>query len=210
MSLDLLYFANPMCSWCWGFQPAVHTLAERGYRITVALGSLGADRARPMREIDKAEVKKHWEHVIERTGQPFDFGFFAREGFVYDTAAPSRAIVVVRRHFPALAVPFFGRLQERFYALGQDITDRLVLREAAGEFGIDAERFDTTFDDPTIAAEVDAEWQQTARLGVTGYPTLLALPPGKPVVVTIGWRPLDAVLASLDALEHGAPATGSR
>jgi len=210
MSLELLYFANPMCSWCWGFQPVVRTLAERGDAITVALGSLGADRARPMREIDKAEVKKHWEHVVERTGQPFDFGFFAREGFVYDTAAPSRAIVVVRRHFPALALPFLGRLQERFYALGQDITDPLVLREAAGEFGIEAEQFDVAFRDPTIAAEVAAEWQQTARLGVTGYPTLLALPPGKPVVVTIGWRPIDEVLASLDALQDGPPATRAR
>ena len=210
MNLDLLYFANPMCSWCWGFQPVVSALAERGDRITVALGSLGADRARPMREIDKAEVRKHWQHVVERTGQPFDFGFFEREGFVYDTTPPSRAIAVVRRHFPALALPFLGRLQERFYALGRDITDRVVLGEAAGEFGIDAERFDASFDEPTIAAEIDAEWQQTARLGVTGYPTLLALPPGKPVVVTIGWRPLDAVLASLDALRDGAPATSDR
>jgi putative protein-disulfide isomerase len=210
MSLDLLYFANPMCSWCWGFQPVVRTLAERRYSITVALGSLGADRARPMRDVDKATVREHWEHVVERTGQPFDFGFFEREGFVYDTVPPSRAIAVVRRHFPALAVPFLGRLQERFYALGQDITDPLVLREAAGEFGIEAERFDTIFSDPTVAAELDAEWQQTARLGVTGYPTLLALPPGKPAVVTIGWRPLDEVLASLDALEDGTPATTPR
>ncbi len=206
MSLQLLYFANPMCSWCWGFQPVVDALAERGYPLTLALGTLGADRARPMRDVDKAAVREHWQHVIERTGQPFDFGFFEREGFVYDTAPPSRAIAVVRRHFPALGVPFLGRLQERFYALGQDITDPVVLRGAAGEFGIDAPRFDAGFGDHATTAEIAAEWQQTARLGVTGYPTLLALPPGKPVVITIGWRPIDAVLASVDALRDNPPA----
>jgi len=210
MSLELLYFANPMCSWCWGFQPVTRTLAERGYPITLALGTLGADRARPMRDVDKATVREHWQHVVERTGQPFDFGFFDREGFVYDTEPPSRAIAVVRRHYPALAVPFLGRLQERFYASGQDITDPSVLRDAAGEFGIEPERFDRTFDDPATAAEVAAEWQQTAGLGVTGYPTLLALRPGRPAVVTIGWRPIDEILASLDALQDDSFAGASR
>jgi putative protein-disulfide isomerase len=204
LNLQLLYFANPMCSWCWGFQPVVHALAEQGYPIAVALGSLGADRARPMRDADRASVREHWHHVVERTGQRFDFGFFEREGFVYDTEPPSRAVAVVRRRFPALALPFLGRLQERFYALGQDITDETVLREAASEFGIEPSLFAAAFDDPATAAEVAAEWQQTAQLGVTGYPTLLALRPGKPSVVTIGWRPLADVLASMEALQDGS------
>ena len=206
MSLQLLYFANPMCSWCWGFQPVMRTLAERGYPITVALGSLGADRARPMREVDKARVREHWQHVIERTGQPFDLGFFEREGFVYDTEPASRAVAVVRRHFPALALPFFGRLQERFYALGQDITDATTLQAAAGEFGLEAATFRAAFEAPTTATEIAAEWRQTAELGVTGYPTLLALEPGRPRVVTIGWRPASEVLR---ALSDAAPTTAA-
>lgn len=200
MSLQLLYFANPMCSWCWGFEPAVRALADRGHSITVALGTLGADRARPMRDVDKAAVREHWQHVIERSGQPFDFGFFEREGFVYDTEPPSRAVAVVRRHFPALALPFLGRLQERFYALGQDITEVAILREAAADFAIEAASFEAAFTDPATAAEIQAEWQQTARLAVTGYPTLLALEPGRPRVVTIGWRPVDDVVAAVEAL----------
>lgn len=203
MTVQLLYFANPMCSWCWGFQPVIHALVERGYAITVALGTLGADRARPMRDIDKATVREHWQHVIERTGQPFDFGFFEREGFVYDTEPPSRAIAVVRGRYPALAQPFLGRLQERFYSLGQDITDPAILREAASEFGIEPETFDAAFEAPATSAEIAAEWRQTAELGVTGYPTLLALQPGRPQVVTIGWRPLADVLAAVNALETG-------
>jgi putative protein-disulfide isomerase len=200
MTLQLLYFANPMCSWCWGFQPVIHSVAERGHPITLALGSLGADRARPMRDIDKAKVREHWQHVVELTGQSFDFGFFERAGFVYDTEPPCRAIAIVRGRYPALALPFLGRLQERFYALGQDITNPTVLREAACEFGIDQEPFDAALRSPATAAEITAEWRQTAELGVTGYPTLLALPPGRPNVVTIGWRPAGEVLAALDGL----------
>jgi len=28
MSRHLVYFADPMCSWCWGFAPAIEALAE--------------------------------------------------------------------------------------------------------------------------------------------------------------------------------------
>jgi len=177
-----------------------------GYSITVALGTLGAERARPMNEADKAKVREHWQHVLERTGQRFDFSFFDWDGFVYDTAPASRALAVVRARFPALAVAFLGRLQERFYALGQDVTDESVLREAAGEFGIQPDVFDAALMDPAVATEVAAEWQQTARLGVSGYPTLLAFEEGKPQVVTIGWRPADEVLPLVRAI---APAPSS-
>ncbi len=200
MTVRLLYFANPMCSWCWGFQPVIHGLVEMGYPITVALGTLGAERSRPMTAADKAKVREHWQHVLERTGQRFDFRFFDRAGFVYDTGPPSCALAVVRGRVPGLAVAFLGRLQERFYALGQDITDASVLRDAAGEFGIEPEIFNAAFMDPAIAAEVAAEWQQTAQLGVTGYPTLLALQEGKPQVVTIGWRPAEEVLPAVQAI----------
>lgn len=200
MSLDLLYFANPMCSWCWGFAPAVRALTEAGHRVTLALGSLGADRARPMRAADKAEVRQHWQHVAEASGQPFDFGFFERDGFVYDTEPACRAVQVVRGRFPALALPAFGRLQERFYALGHDITDEALLRDAVAEFGIPPELFDAGFEAPETAGLVAAEWQQTAALGVTGYPTLIAFEAGRPEVVTIGWRPPEEVLAAVARL----------
>lgn len=198
--MRLLYFANPMCSWCWGFQPEIHALVEMGYPITVALGSLGAERSRAMHAADKAKVRVHWQHVLERTGQRFDFRFFDRDGFVYDTEPPSRALAVVRARFPGLTTAFLGRLQERFYALGQDITEVSILRDASGEFGIAPEVFDPALMDPTIAAEVAAEWQQTAQLGVSGYPTLLALQEGKPQVVTIGWRPAEEVVPAVQAI----------
>lgn len=200
MSLELLYFANPMCSWCWGFAPSVRALTEAGHRITLALGSLGADRARPMRPEDKAYVREHWEHVAERSGQPFDFDFFAREGFVYDTEPACRAVDVIRSRFPALALPAFARLQERFYALGHDVTDPALLSAAAAEFGIAPEEFGAGFEAAETAGRVAAEWQQTARLGVTGYPTLLAFAGGRPEVVTIGWRAPEEVLAAVAAL----------
>lgn len=187
--IELLYFANPMCSWCWGFAPSLRALRETHPDLVVnlATGSLGAGRAAPMNEADKTDLREHWRKVRERSGQPFDFAFFTREGFVYDTEPPCRALALLRHRYPALATACLERLQERFYGHGEDITEPAVLRRVCGEFGIPGATFDAAFGDPTLAREVSREWEQTARLGVTGYPTLLALHRGRAQVLTVGW-----------------------
>ena len=205
MRLELLYFANPMCSWCWGFAPVVQALTarHRQWRTTIATGRLG-EIERPMRPKDKAAVRDHWTHVREATGQSFDGAFaqplFEGEDFVYDTRPACRALAVLRQHYPALTLTFLHRLHERFYALGHDLRDPEVLGAAAGEFGLGGDTFRRALDHPDTARAVEKEWTQTAALGVTGYPTLLALTDGKAHVLSIGCRPLDDVEAALTAI----------
>ena len=201
MAAELLYFANPMCSWCWGFAPVLQQLKTSypDLNITVATGTLGAERAsRPMRQKDKDYVRGHWEHVIEKTGQRFDFSFFDRDEFTYDTEPPSRALALLRRQYPALSVAFLHRLQETFYASNLDITSIDVLRDLASEFGIERDHFDQTFEDGSLKQEIQLEWRQTAQLGISGYPTILVLQDQKAHVLTIGYRPYEAIQLTLD------------
>ena len=48
-----------------------------------------ADTGHGMDEATKASIREHWEHVRDASGQPFDFAFFDRPRFVYDTEPPS-------------------------------------------------------------------------------------------------------------------------
>ena len=127
----LLYFTDPMCSWCWGFSPTIDELRrEMGERATlsVVLGGLRPGVTDVLSGAEKGMIREHWQHVVEASGQPFDFAFFDRENFVYDTEPASRAVVVARRRDPSLAVDFLARLQRAFYAENRDITksDELV------------------------------------------------------------------------------------
>ncbi len=211
--IEILYFANPMCSWCWGFSPVLRQLQEHYQdqtKFTLITGSLGDRGSKPMTGNDRAKVRQHWQHVVELTGQPFDFLFFDRETFVYDTEKPSRAVGIVRSVYPALSLPFFAHLQERFYAHNEDITDLAVLQEAAGNFDVEGEVFARQFANPAVAEGIQKEWQQTASFGVSGYPTLLAVKDGKPGVLTIGYRPYEQVLLALQAIMDRAGAVPAR
>src|SRR6056297_315962 len=99
----LVYLADPMCSWCWGFSPVIEQIVEQygdEARIRVLAGGLYPGTTEPMTHHFKAAVREHWQHVNRRAGQPFDFGFFDRDRFVYDSEPPCRALVTVREHHP--------------------------------------------------------------------------------------------------------------
>ena len=96
----LIYVADPMCSWCWGFSPVIAELARRYNTeagMHVIAGGLRPGATQAMDAAHKTTVREHWQHVEERTGQPFDYTFFERDGFVYDTEPACRALVTVRR-----------------------------------------------------------------------------------------------------------------
>ena len=192
MTKQLLYFADPMCSWCWGFAPVVEALvAETDGKVPVhpIMGGLRLGNTAVMDDRAKATIREHWVHVHERTGQPFDFGFFERPDFVYDTEPPCRAVVAVRRLDPASALPFLRTLQRRFYAENRDVTDAEVLTAAAGELGFDRTAFAEAFTDPATFEVTAWDFNTARRLGVTGFPTLVAQDDKRAAYVTMGYQP---------------------
>ena len=84
----LWYFADPMCSWCWGFSPVVEALREE-YRprlkIALVMGGLRPGTTEAISASSRDDILHHWRQVHERSGQPFHFEGAMPEGFVYDT-----------------------------------------------------------------------------------------------------------------------------
>ena len=199
----LLYVADPMCSWCYGFAPVIDGLAEHfGERLPIRLlmGGLRAGNTRPMTEADKGTIAGHWRKVAERTGQPFDFGLFEREGWIYDTEPACRAVVTMRILNPRRALGYKARVQRAFYAENRDTTKAAVLADVAAEAGVDREIF---FAEMTSAEARNATFRDflTAQdSGIRGFPTLLAGDgTGNYLTITNGYRPLEGMA---DALER--------
>lgn len=201
----LVYFADPMCSWCWGFSPVIDAIA-RGHPdlpIRLVLGGLRPFTDTPMDEQAKAKTRQHWEHVEAASGQPFDYGFFDREGFVYDTEPAARAVVAARRMDPGRAFALNRRIAHGFYAQNRDVTQSDVLIALAVEEGLDGDAFSAVFQDEATREETLADFAVSQASGVTGFPTLAAGPAGKEgdgyVAITIGYRPPAPVLAAVEA-----------
>ncbi|MDR3507542.1 MAG: DsbA family protein [Caulobacteraceae bacterium] len=201
-SPHLIYFADPMCSWCWGFSPvieAVQAIFGPDLPIRLVMGGLRPGTDTPMTEAAKRDVRTHWEHVHEATGQAFDYGFFDRPSFLYDTDPAAQAVVLMRERQPDQALMFLGRIQRAFYAQNLDVTDFEVLADLAAQAGLDRA---TVLGELGGEALKQATWSDYAisqRAGVTGFPTLIAgpNPDGTYALVNRGYRAPDEVLGAL-------------
>src|SRR5215510_9341421 len=208
----LVYFADPMCSWCYGFSPVIAALAERFEErlpLDVVMGGLRAGNTEPMRDKDKEFIRGSWTRVGEMTGQPFDMSFFDREGFVYDTEPACRDVVTARRLMPRMALPFMARIQQAFYAENRDMTAAEELSQVAEEAGFDRARFDEAFGAPETRNETFRDLMTAQALGVHGFPTLIAGSEEKGyALLTNGFRHLEDLAEPLERwLAAGAPVT---
>jgi putative protein-disulfide isomerase len=197
MPSHLLYIADPMCSWCWGFSPVIESARDHfasQLSMRLLLGGLRPGTTEPMNASMKADIKGHWEHVHQATGQPFDYAFFHRERFIYDTEPASRAVVSARHLEPDLVFDFLKRVQEAFYAMNRDVTDPEMLADIAGESGLNRESFAVEFRLEKTIKETLRDFEISRSMGVSGFPTLLAgSDEGGYEVITAGYRPWEAV-----------------
>jgi len=210
----LVYFADPMCSWCYGFAPAIAAIGERFEErmpLHLVMGGLRAGHTAVMRPQDKDYIRDAWTRVGAATGQPFDFSFLDREGFVYDTEPACRAVVTARRLLPRLALPFMARISQAFYAENRDMTSPEEIAGVAEEAGFDRGQYSAAFLAPDSRNETFRDFLTAQELGIRGFPTLIAGSEDKGyALVTNGYRPLEDVLEPLERWwAAGAPVTAA-
>ena len=112
----LWYFADPMCSWCWGFAPVIQRIKQdysHHLRISLNVGGLRPGTTEPLGETARAEILHHWHQVHTRTGQPFKFDGALPETFVYDTEPASRAVLAFASLDADRTLAYFGETQCR-------------------------------------------------------------------------------------------------
>ncbi len=191
--MRLIYFADPMCSWCYGFGPALaRALAQRpAARLELVMGGLRAFNTQALTPALRETILGHWRHVADASGLPFNRGALDRDGFVYDTEPACRAVVTVRESDSAKAFGMLEAVQRAFYRDGRDVTQADVLADIAAANGFDREAFRRRFESDDLREATRRDFATTQSLGVGGFPTL-----------AVGDRPrLDLVTAGYIAAE---------
>lgn len=208
MTRELVYFADPMCSWCYGFAPVIAAI-EQHFRgrlpLRLVMGGLRAGQTRPMRDEDKAYVRGAWTRVNAATGQPFDFSFFDRERFVFNTEPACRAVVAMRTLNPSRALAFMECIQTAFYAENRDVTSTEVLADLAAEDGQDRDTFVAAFFSPDVRNETFRDFLTAQEFGIEGFPTLIVGGGRQYAIITNGYRPLDGIPEALDQWLENQP-----
>lgn len=180
----LVYIADPMCSWCYGFAPEIGALCTRLPEIPLHLvaGGLRAYNTNVMDQAMKDSLGHHWEEVQHASGQLFSRALFERDDFVYDTEPACRAVVTVRENDAGLALPMLHAIQRAFYVDGMDVTRGEVLADIyatvcaeGGGSDFDPTAFYDAWTSDSLRAATRKDFEMTLEWGIRGFPTVLAI-----------------------------------
>lgn len=205
---SLIYIADPLCSWCYGFGPQLKALLAGlpETPLDIVVGGLRAYNTEPMDDATRNTLLSHWRHVEEATGLPFRYDVLSRPGFIYDTEPACRAVVAARQLAPAATLDVFHAIQHAFYAQALEVVDGRILAEVAvtalAQAGttVDAATFHALWADEATAAATRDEFIQTQRWGISGFPTLVLEHGGKLELVTAGFARTEVLVERIQAL----------
>jgi len=172
---EVIFVADPMCSWCYGFNPEFQKLREelKGVPLNMIMGGL-----RDGDMFDAAKRKNHlgyWQAVHEATGLPFDDTALSKEGFNYTTELACRAIITVRTIDKTKEYAVYSALQHAFYAEGKDITQEDVITDIVTSIGIDSVLFLEGFRSEVMKKATLNDKQKARTYGVSSFPTLIII-----------------------------------
>ena len=209
--LHLLYFADPLCSWCYGFGPELAKLVGRhaGARVDLVMGGLRPFNREAPSDAFKKMIREHWEHVARASNLPFDPAALDQEGFVYDTEPACRAVVTGRALDATQALPLMKAIQAAFYRDARNVTLTDVLADIAADCGYDRQEFLSRFESDATREETKQDFARAQSLGVGGFPTLGIAYGPQLYLVTSGFVTDDVLeyrLGEIDRLVSQPPA----
>lgn len=202
--VEITYFTDPYCSWCWATEPMLYRIRET-YRdqvhIRYVMGGLVRDMADFYDSLNDirttAEVAPHWRMVSQRSGQPIDERLWeditdphfstwpacraVKAAFLQGEAVGERYLRRMRR--AALTERKIISLPEVYLALAEEVP------------GLDLARFRADLESGAAEQAFQADLAEGRRYGVTGFPTLLfqrqsrlAVPGAERPVLVVGHR----------------------
>lgn len=212
--MHLLYVADPLCSWCYGFGPELEKLLAKhpGTRLDLVMGGLRAYNTDAMSPAFQDMLRGHWKHVHEASGLPFSEGIFANGGFVYDTEPPCRAVVTARTLDGSKALGLMKAVQAAFYRDSFDVTRPVVLADIAAASGYDRVEFFEKLESREMRDETRLDFTTAQSLGISGFPTLGVAYGEQLYLVTSGFVTADVLderLAEIDRLARERSAVKS-
>ena len=202
MDNKLIYFGDPLCSWCYGFAPEISKVKEHyadSMDFELVMGGLRPYGTEKMSEL-KSFLRHHWDEVYQRSGQPFQYNILDKDDFVYDTEPPSRAVLAVKELNPRSEFEFYKRVQKGFYYDNLNTNELDTYLKLLEEFDLDPKRFTELFDSTELKDKTKQSFNYSQQLGVRGFPTTVLQHGEKLFLVANGYAEAKVLIERVEKL----------
>jgi putative protein-disulfide isomerase len=203
MQDTLIYVHDPMCSWCWGFEPTrkiiFETVGER-MQIRRMVGGLAPDSDQPMPESMRLMLQQTWQS-IEQTipGTRFNHAFWDECSPRRSTYPANRAVIAAREQGECFDPIMTARIQQAYYLEAKNPSDNSVLVDLAADIGLDVDRFSERLESDALQQQLLVEIESTRAMGINSFPSLAVHRDGILRHIGLSYTDPDAMLSQIEA-----------
>ena len=185
----LVYIGDTMCSWCYGIAPELDKVVQNNSELPLKVINGGLRPHSSQKIIEMADfIKGHWDEVNKRSGQEFNYGILENSEFIYNTEPASRAVIVARMLNPLIEFNFFKAVQTAFYKENKDTNNIQTYLDIAKEFDLDTVVFEKLFNSEESKSLTQADFELSAKLGITGFPAIVFKIKGEFIQIASGYK----------------------
>jgi len=176
-SSTLIYVHDPMCSWCWGFRPALaqlRSLLPPEVAFARLLGGLAPDSEQPMPEAMQSKLQDTWRRIQQRIpGSEFNFDFWRDCRPRRSTYPACRAVIAARQLDAQCEDAMILAIQQAYYLRAMNPSDADTLVQLASELGLDRDAFARLLRNEQVEQQLQDEIARARAIGAHSFPSLV-------------------------------------
>ncbi len=198
---SLYYIYDPMCSWCYAFEPCLAELQQRlpqQLNLKMLLGGLAPDTTEVMPAATQAMIQRAWQQIEKQVPNVrFNFDFWSKNTAYRSTYPACRAILAAQKQSPAFAEALRKTIQHAYYQQAKNPSLNAVLIDCAQQIALDSAQFSADLISPEVHAELKAQIQFSRALDVSSYPSLRLVLNNEIYPIQINYNDLDPTLTQI-------------
>ena len=172
--MRFLYVMDPMCAWCYGFQPELDRFLQQhpSAQVDWIMGGLAPDTKEPMSENKREAISSYW-HEIESVSQAtFNHSYWDQNTPYRSTYQACRAVISAERLAVKSAQNMVRAIQNAYYREARNPSLDETLIDCAGAIGLSEKQFLDVLHSKETELQFQEHLAMTRRFQVGGFPAL--------------------------------------
>lgn len=200
-----IYVMDPMCSWCWAFNPAIESLktSYSQYEWDYLMGGLAPDSDQPMPADMQQKLQAIWKHIEQQTGTIFNHDFWSKNKPRRSTYPACRAVITAESLAPGSSAEMINGIQKAYYQDARNPSNEDVLIKLAEQIKLDPVVFEQRFNESETQIELDTQINQAHALGAQGFPSLFVENNGEITALSYGYCTTEVLKKRIEAVLAG-------
>ena len=172
--MRLIYVMDPMCSWCYAFQPEIEEFLQKysSAEVEWVMGGLAPDNTDPMDEKMKESISSYWYEIEKKSQVTFNHDFWKVNTPYRSTYPAFRAVIAAEFLKAKSSKSMVKAIQTAYYQKAKNPSLEETLLSCASAIALDENQFLEVYKSEETEKRFQEHLRVAQHLQVRGFPAL--------------------------------------